>query len=156
MSEYAVQILQSNFVPPQHFSMSSFPHSDDYDLEGIHSYSCLSNETYVTINSNWDNLDCLSNETHINYISRNWNNLDSLNAKSDELREKEKENTITEFEKCLLYDIIRNRILEFPNPYASPDYDEAIALSKKYEVIRDANTFNVSNKMKSLLSLWRR
>ena len=80
--------------------------------------------------------DNLPTETHMSFIDRNWGNLDCLNEKFDELREKEINNTISEVEKSILKDVLKKRILEFPNPYLPLDYKESVEMSKKYGILK--------------------
>ena len=68
----------------------------------------------------------------INSVFTNFENLDFLNEKFYDLKEKENEGHITEFEKLLLYEIIEKRILEIPNPYWPKDHEEGMEISKKY------------------------
>lgn len=74
-----------------------------------------------------------SNE--ISHIFDNLDNLDFLQEKFDELREKEIDGNITEFETILLYEIIEKQILKFPNPHLPLDHDEAIKAVKKFQTI---------------------
>ena len=75
----------------------------------------------------------LSSPSEINSIIDNFYNLDFLNEKFDELREKEINQKITEFEKFLLYEIIEQRIADFPNPYLPSDHKEAMDAVKKFK-----------------------
>ena len=84
------------------------------------------------------NQDDIPKATHISFIIRNWDNLDCLNEKFNELKEKESNNTISEFEKSLLNDVLKKRILEFPNPYLPLDYKEAIEMNRKYGILNKA------------------
>ena len=79
--------------------------------------------------------DNLPTANHMSFIIRNWDDLDCLNEKFDELREKEINNAISEFEKSLLKDVLKKRILEFPNPYLPFDYEEGQKAIRKYKVL---------------------
>ena len=74
----------------------------------------------------------LSPFSEINSIIENFDDLDFFNKKFHELRTKEIDGHITEFEKILLYDIIEKRILEFPNPYLPKDHAQAMKAKKRY------------------------
>ena len=71
----------------------------------------------------------------INFIIDNFHDVDLLNIKFDELREKEINNNITEFEKILLYDVLEKRILEFPNPYLPSDHEKGMEIIRRYNLI---------------------
>ena len=75
----------------------------------------------------------------MSFIIKNWNNLDCLNEKFDELRKKEINNELSEFEKSLLKNVLKKRILEFPNPYLPPDHKEAVEMSRKYGILNKEN-----------------
>ena len=88
--------------------------------------------------------DNLPTANHMNFIIRNWDDLDCLNEKFNELREKEINNTISEFEKSLLKDVLKKRILEFPNPYLPLDYKEAVEMSRKYGILKKKDNKGIS------------
>ena len=62
--------------------------------------------------------------SEINSIIKNFQDIDFLNAKFDELREKEIDNKITNFEKILLYDILE-KIMEIIKRYNLIEKKEA-------------------------------
>ena len=88
----------------------------------------------------------------INAIINNFYNLDFLNEKFDELREKEIDKKITEFEKFLLYEIIEKRIADFPNPYLLSDHKEAMDAVKKFKTLE--RNFNKKSKLNKRLGLF--
>ena len=97
--------------------------------------------------------DNLPTANHMNFIISNWDDLDCLNEKFNELREKEINNTISEFEKSLLRDVLKKRILEFPNPYLPLDYKEAVEMSRKYGVLKTENNKGIS-KIKKVFNIF--
>ena len=88
--------------------------------------------------------DNLPTAHHMSFIIRNWDDLDCLNEKFNELREKEINNTISEFETSLLKDVLKKRILEFPNPYLPLDYKEAVEMSRKYGILKKEGNKGIS------------
>ena len=97
--------------------------------------------------------DNLPSTNHMNFIIKNWHNLDCLNEKFNELREKEINNIISEFEKTLLKDVLKKRILEFPNPYLPPDHKKAIQMSKKYGILKKEKS-KVIFKIKEIFNIF--
>ena len=97
--------------------------------------------------------DHLPTATHMSFIIRNWNDLDCLNEKFNELREKEINNTLSEFEKSLLKDVLKKRILEFPNPYLPLDHKEAVEMSRKYGILKREGNRKIS-KIKKMLNIF--
>ena len=88
--------------------------------------------------------DNLPTAHHMSFIIRKWDDLDCLNEKFNELREKEINNTISEFEKSLLKDVLKKRILELPNPYLPLDYKEAVEMSRKYGILKKEGNKGIS------------
>ena len=121
MSNSYIQMSNDHYIPPQIFLSLA------QTGEGIDSLLKKEGER--------KEYEYLPEETHINFINRNWDNVDKLNEKFNELRRKEIEEKITMFEKCLLYDVIEIRILEFPNPYLPKDHEEGMKLVEKYSRI---------------------
>ena len=97
--------------------------------------------------------DHLPTATHMSFIIRNWNDLDCLNEKFNELREKEINNTLSEFEKSLLRDVLKKRILEFPNPYLPLDHKEVVEMSRKYGILKREGNRKIS-KIKKMLNIF--
>ena len=130
MREEAIQILQTGQSQAQFFS-------EWWDFK-------------TGLTKEYDNLPT---SNHMNFIIRNWDDLDCLNEKFNELREKEINNTISEFEKSLLRDVLKKRILEFPNPYLPLDYKEAVEMSRKYRVLKTENNKGIS-KIKKVFNIF--
>ena len=119
-------------------------HSLLFDFENI---SLFQKEDHVMK----DNI-YLSPFSEINSIIENFDDLDFLNKKFHELRKKEIDEHITEFEKILLYDIIEKRILEFPNPYLPKDHKRAKEISNRY--LRLEREFDRKYKKRNLKHLF--
>lgn len=130
MREEAIQILQTGQSQDQSFS-------EWWDFK-------------TGLTKEYDNLPT---SNHLNFIIRNWDDLDCLNEKFNELREKENNNTLSEFEKSLLRDVLKKRILEFPNPYLPLDYKEAVEMSRKYGVLKTENNKGIS-KIKKVFNIF--
>ncbi|MDE0118527.1 MAG: hypothetical protein OXM55_00775 [Bdellovibrionales bacterium] len=95
--------------------------------------------------------------SEINSIFEKFHDIDFLNAKFDELKEKEIDNKITDFEQFLLYDILEKRILEFPNPYLPSDHEKGMAIIKRYNLIEEKEPERKNNngtKKKSWFNLF--
>lgn len=77
-------------------------------------------------------------------IVKNWDDIHFFEDKFDELKEKEVEKGLTDFEKQLLYDIIDPRLLAFPkgpeNPFFPKDYEQLMATKNEYKSV--VNKFN--------------
>ncbi len=152
MHKYTIQILSTSSHSPAHFFRAV--QNNKINLAQDYGYLPTANHMNFIIR-NWDNLDRLNEKfnelqnnkinlaqdygylptaNHMNFIIRNWDNLDRLNEKFNELREKEINNSISKFEKSLLQDVLKKRILDFPNPYLPSDHEEAIEMSKKYGI----------------------
>ena len=112
MRKDAIQILETGQSRPQVFS-------EWWDFK-------------IGLTKEYDHLPTVN---HMDFIIKNWNNLDCLNEKFDELREKEINNELNEIEKSLLKNVLKKRILEFPNPYLPLDHKEAVEMSRKYGIL---------------------
>ena len=93
-----------------------------------------------------------STASDLNIVIENFDNLDFLNKKFHELRKKEIDEHITEFEKILLYEVIEKRILEFPNPYLPKDHKRAMEISNRY--LRLEREFDRKYKKRNLKHLF--
>ena len=132
-----VDFLQ-NFAPP----LNSNDYKSDYDL--LISYQIIS-----IIKKEF-----LPNQGHLNFIIQNWYNLDSLNDKYYELNEKKMNNTISPFEKELLYSVLKTRILEFPNPHLPLDYEESKQITKEYKLLKKKMKERSSKKLFNIFFSW--
>ncbi len=83
-------------------------------------------------------------------IEKNWDNISFFENKFDELKAKEVEIGLTDFEKQLLYEIIDPRLLAFPkgpeNSFFPDDYKQLIATKNEYKSV--VSKFNKQYKNK--------
>ena len=94
-------------------------------------------------------------KNQISQISNNLNDLSFLLEKFDELREKEINGNITEFEQILLYEVIEKQISDFPNPHLPSDHEEATTAIKSFKLLKRQNNKKYKNKKTSgLFSLF--
>jgi len=70
---------------------------------------------------------------YMSSIMKHWDNVDFFERKFDELKEKEMSNTLAEFEKKLLYEVVEKRLLEFPNPFLPKDYEKLMSTKGEYK-----------------------
>lgn len=79
--------------------------------------------------------DIFPNNNEIYSIYENANNIDFLNKRFDELRERQIDNTITNFEK-FLFSVIEERILKLPNPLIDEEHKKAMDEVKKFNLLK--------------------
>ena len=79
------------------------------------------------------------------------NNLCFLIEKFDELREKERNGNISNFEQ-ILYEIIEKKIPDLPNPHFPSDHEEAINAINNFQVLK--KQYNKKYKTKKLSKLF--
>ena len=101
----------------------------------------------------YENEVCPIPFSEMNSIIKNFNDVDFLNIKFDELRKKEIDNKITEFEKILLYEILEKRILEFPNPHLPSDHKKGMEIIKRYNLIEEKESNKNESKKKNWFNL---
>ena len=127
-----------------------------FDITGNHSVSKVQNKNIARdfmdkeyYPKEWDRY--LDKKTEcILEITKNWDNISFFENKFDELKEKEIEKELTDFEKKLLYEIIDPRLLSFPkgpeNHFFPNDYEELMATKNEYKSV--VNKFNKEYKTK--------
>lgn len=79
------------------------------------------------------------------------NDIDFLNKKFDELKEKEIDGTITNFEKVLLH-IVETQILKLPNPLVDQEHKEAMEEVKKFQLLKSQFNQKYSSRLINKLS----
>ena len=85
------------------------------------------------------------NNNEMYSIYENANDIDFLNKRFDELRERQIDNTITNFEKFLLY-VIEDRISKLPNPLMDEEHKKAMDEVRKFNLLK--TQFNQKYKSK--------
>ena len=87
----------------------------------------------------WDRYEALATK-YILPFEKNWNDVKFFEEKFDELKEKEMNETLSEFEKTFLYEIVDKRLLAFDNPFLPKDHKELMATKNEYRSV--VNEFN--------------
>ena len=87
----------------------------------------------------WDRYEAQATE-YILPFEKNWNDVKFFEEKFDELKEKEMNGTLSEFEKKLLYEVVDKRLLAFDNPFLPKDHTELMAAKNEYRAV--VNEFN--------------
>ena len=72
---------------------------------------------------------------YLSSIQKNWDSVDFFEKKFDELKEKEMNGSLSEFEKKILYKVIEKRLLDFPNPFLPSDHEEIKQTKSEYQLI---------------------
>ena len=72
---------------------------------------------------------------YLSSIQKNWDNVDFFENKFDELKKKEMNGSLNEFEKTILYKVIEKRLLDFPNPFLPSDHEEIKQTKSEYKLI---------------------
>ena len=103
---------------------------------------------------NRDSYDDLPTANHMSFIIRNWDDLNCLNEKFDELREKEIDNIISDFERDLMRNLLEKRISEFPNPHLPSDHKDAMDAIEKFRFLEGKLNKKTKYKNKKLSGLF--
>ena len=140
-------IISIRLMPMEHINMEGFLNFQKNPSPQKDSIPPYGNSDFLSIISKSEMEYFLSLKSELNFILERFHDISFLTEKFDELREKEINNTLTGFERILLYEVIEKRILEFPNPYLPSHHEKAENVIKKLDSLE--KSFNKKYKKKN-------